>query len=225
MSEAGTGKAYQWMVAHADYPHKDWCLVWPFYRDRHGRGMMGHEGKRYWAHRFMCIMVHGEPSSPQLQAGHNCGKGHEGCVNPLHLKWKTPSENAVDRWEHNPQLVRHLNGTARMLVPSQAKAIASAKGFRTQAELAAQFGVSENVITNIWSGRTYRDNCKVPYWKPEEVEVLRDAISRGMNFTQIAALIGRPAHSVSTKAYRIGLRSGQPPNPKKSAAPSLFVPE
>lgn len=225
MAVKGEGKSYKWLVAHADYQHDEWCLVWPFARDRHGRGMLGYNGKGHWAHRMMCKLVHGDPPSDEHQAAHNCGRGHEGCVNPHHLQWKTPAENATDRWEHNPQLVRHPNGTARMLVPSMAKAILAAKGIRTQMELAAQFGVSENVVQNIWAGRTYRDNCKVPYWKPEEEEILRDGIARGLNFTQLAALVGRPAHSVMAKTYRLGLRSGQPPNQKKSAEPTLSYPE
>lgn len=38
MSVKGEGKAYKWILAHQDYPHKDWCLIWPFSRDKHGRG-------------------------------------------------------------------------------------------------------------------------------------------------------------------------------------------
>lgn len=211
MAAKGEGKAYKWLVAHIDHPDKDVCLTtWPFYRDRHGRGLLGYNGEHYWAHRLMCILVHGEPPSPEYQAGHECGKGHEGCLNPHHIKWKTVSENALDRWRDNPHLRQTGRGNMRLLTPDQATAIRSAKGTRTQVELAAEYGVSENLIQNIWSGRTYARPSKVPYWKTEEIEALRSAIGAGMNFTQIAKVIGRPLLAVSSKAYRMGLSSGQP---------------
>lgn len=93
----GKGVAYEWLVRHVSYPG-DNCLTWPFARDsRVGRGLLGHESRRYWAHRLMCILAHGEPPTPKHQASHTCGRGHEGCVNPRHLEWKTNSENQYDR--------------------------------------------------------------------------------------------------------------------------------
>lgn len=218
MTAKGEGKAYRWMVAHANHPDKDGCLTWPFARERHGRGLMGYNGEKYWAHRFICTLVHGEPPSPAHQAGHDCGKGHEGCVNPHRIKWKTVSENAMDRWQHNPHLhlISRSNGTGRMLTPNQARAIREAKGICTQMELSVQFGVSENVVQNIWSGHRYRADCKVSYWTPEETQKLRDGVAAGLNFTKIAEIVGKNSHTVSTKAYRIGLRSGQPCERKSS---------
>lgn len=213
MAAKGEITAFEWLVAHIDHPDKDACLPWPFARERHGRGLLGHnEKKSRWAHRVMCMLAHGDPPSPKHQAGHDCGKGHEGCVNPHHIKWKTVSENALDRWKHNPHL--HLitmeNGTARMLTSTQADVIRSAKGIKTQVELSAEFEVSENVIQNIWAGRTYRDNSKISYWTAEQLETLRTSVADGLNFTQIGKLVGKASHSVSSKAYRLGISSGQP---------------
>jgi transcriptional regulator with XRE-family HTH domain len=184
--------------------------------------MLGYNGVSYWAHRFMCSLVHGEPPTPKHTAAHSCGNGHGGCVNPHHLSWKTQAENLEDCRQHGT-LVRHHGGNVRRVLPEEVRAIREARGFQTQGQLAAKFGVSEGTISDIWHGRSHNDNSKINHWKPAELEKLKDGIARGLNFTQLAAIIGRPTHSVSTKAYRIGLKSGQPPNPKKSATPGLFV--
>lgn len=212
MATKGEGKAYKFLVDHIDHPDKDACLTWPFARERHGRGMLGHNGKHYWAHRLMCILVHGDPPSPEHQAGHDCGRGHEGCVNPHHVKWKTVSENAKDRWAHNPhlRLITQANGTAGMITSVQAQAIRDAKGMKTQVELSIEFGVSENVVQNIWAGRTYRPDSKISYWTREQTDLLRTSLASGMNFPQVADVLGKPLGSVCNKAYRLGLSSGQP---------------
>jgi len=37
---------HEWIEAHADYPHKNWCLFWPWFRDKNGRGVIRVDGKR-----------------------------------------------------------------------------------------------------------------------------------------------------------------------------------
>lgn len=48
----------------------------------------------------MCQKAHGDPPSPKHDAAHSCGRGHEGCVNPNHLSWKTKKQNQADRITH-----------------------------------------------------------------------------------------------------------------------------
>ena len=54
-------------------------------------------------------------------------------------------------------------------------------------------------------------NYKINHWSPDEDAALREAIGRGENFTQAAVSVGRPVKATTARAYRIGLRSGQPP--------------
>jgi DNA-binding XRE family transcriptional regulator len=215
MSVKGEGKAYKWILAHQDYPHKDWCLIWPFSRDKHGRGMMGFNGARYWAHRFMCRLVKGDPPTADHTAAHSCGNGHGGCINPHHLDWKTQAENLEDCREHGT-LVRHHGGNVRRIMPEEIRAIREARGFQTQGQLAAKFGVSEGTISDIWHGRSHNDNSKINHWTSEDDAKLVDAISRGCSFPQIAEFVGRSLGATTGRAYRIGLKSGRPPT-KKSA--------
>lgn len=210
MAIKGEGKAYKWILAHKDYPHDDWCLVWPFARDKHGRGMLGFDGATYWAHRFMCRLVKGDPPTADHTAAHTCGNGHGGCINPHHLDWKTQAENLEDCREHGT-LVRHHGGNVRRVLPEEIKAILGARGFKTQAQLAARYGVSEGTISDIWHGRSHTGQSKINHWTPEEDARLKGAIERGLNFTQAAVTVGRPVGATSARAYRLGLKSGQPP--------------
>jgi transcriptional regulator with XRE-family HTH domain len=202
----GEGKGYKWMLSHKDYPHEDWCLVWPFGRDKHGRGLMGHNGESYWAHRFMCQLVKGDPPTPKHTAAHSCGNGHGGCINPHHLDWKTQAENLEDCRAHGT-LVRQHGGNVRKVMPEEIRAIRAARGFQTQAVLAARYGVSEGTISDIWHGRSHNDNSKINHWTEEDDAKLRDALSRGMRFSQASELVGRPRGAASSRAYRLGLKS------------------
>jgi hypothetical protein len=209
MATKGEGKSYRWILAHLDYAHDEWCLVWPFARDKHGRGMLGVNGQSWWAHRLMCKLKNGEPPTPEHTAAHSCGNGHGGCINPHHLSWKTQAENLADCREHGT-MVRTHGGNVRRIMPEEVESIRRARGFQTQGQLAAKFGVSEGTISDIWHGRTHAGESKIPHWKPEEVDLLRKSAAVGMNFTQIGKLLGKPPHSVQSKAYRLRIPSGQP---------------
>lgn len=146
----GKGEAYKWLVRHASYRNDD-CLSWPFSRDPHvGRGRLGYLGKLYWAHRLMCELAHGKPPTPKHQAAHLCGKGHEGCVNPLHLAWQTASENLLDRRRHGT-VRSNTNGHRGVLTPEQRLQIRALKGKKTKHEIAKMFGVGYGAV-QYWHG-------------------------------------------------------------------------
>jgi hypothetical protein len=95
----GDSRAKTWVKAHLDYPHKDWCLIWPFGR---GEGKTVQFGQDHInLPRLMCEYRNGPPPTPKHQAAHSCGRGHEGCANPHHLSWKTNSENQIERFQHS----------------------------------------------------------------------------------------------------------------------------
>src|SRR5690606_12175061 len=95
---ASNGEAEAWLVAHAGWLDHARCLKWPFGRSGHGyAGQATVDGVREAAYRHMCRLAHGNSPSSEHQAAHSCGKGHEGCINPNHLRWATPAENQSDR--------------------------------------------------------------------------------------------------------------------------------
>lgn len=151
---AGKGKAVAWLRANAGH-EGDACLTFPFNRNNEtGYGQFGFYGEMVYAHRFMCEMVKGPAPSPKHYAAHECGKGHEGCVNPRHIDWKTPYENAIDRLRHgnNMKAGRKRN----VLTPERAAEILRQKGATPQWELAKQYGVSQSTVSQIHRGVAWR---------------------------------------------------------------------
>jgi hypothetical protein len=210
MTAKGEGAAIRFVRQHENYPHKDWCLIWPFSKSR-GYGTFSYLGKSYYAHRFMCELAHGRASSDIHEAAHSCGDA--GCVNPNHLSWKTPSENGLDCRKHGTH-VRSRLGSGGKITPEQAETIRSLKGDKKLWELADEYGVSESTISNIWVGKTHYRPRIINHWKPAEDAVIKDGASRGLNCAQIAKLLpGRTALSVSSRAHRIRMRLARTQSP------------
>jgi len=211
------GKAKDWILAHRDYPHDQWCLIWPFSRSpREGRALIGGEDS-ILAHRVMCTLIHGPAPEDKPQAVHSCGNGHLGCVNPNHLSWADNSENQRQRYEHgrtNP----HAYGNRSQFSPEQIEMIRSQYGEFTQAQLADIYGVSIPTIQYYLKYRETRGHAglKVNHWHPDEVAKLREGIGQGMSFAELSKFIGRPRSAVEMKTYRLGLKSGQRPTPRRA---------
>lgn len=149
----GKGKAIAFLREHvndADGP----CLTWPMFRNPNGYGMFGVNGGHYWAHRYMCELANG-PAPIGHEAAHSCGRGKDGCVHPKHLSWKTKSGNLHDAKAHGTHPGGRW-GNKGQLTPAQVIEIRNLKGQKTQAEIAAMFGIKEPTLRDIFSGRTYR---------------------------------------------------------------------
>ena len=85
------------------------CIPWPFHRLK--QGMAFYRGS---ASRYVCEKFHGPPPTPDHQAAHSCGKGHEGCIAPYHLSWKTVAGNQQDRFEHGTSTRGSQNGRTHL---------------------------------------------------------------------------------------------------------------
>jgi hypothetical protein len=78
-----------------------------------------------------------------------------------------------------------------------------------------------------WATKAEQSRNRPGYtYSQEEDAKIREAIALKMNFTQMAAYVGKSRGSVSARAYRLGLKSGVPPIPKKdrTAQPGLSLP-
>jgi len=60
------GRSSRWLREHLDYPHKDWCLLWPFSRNENGYGLYGLKNLK--VHRLMCEYVHGPAPEDKPEA-------------------------------------------------------------------------------------------------------------------------------------------------------------
>lgn len=163
----GTGKTLQWLRDHVDH-QGDECLIWPFSRHaQYGRGMVGSVGGQSWAHRAMCEMAHGPAPADKPQAAHNCGKGHEGCVNPRHLEWKTNSQNQIDRFRVHQNPSSRPQGRNHGFTERDVAAIRAtyAAGGTTQMKLAEDYRCSLGTIQYYLK---YRERRGHKPWHPEQ---------------------------------------------------------
>lgn len=151
-SPAASGEPLAWMQRHLDHLGDD-CLSWPFGRTPYGYGMLTDEGRQQGAHRWACEKVHGAPPTPDHHAAHTCGNGHEGCVNPRHLYWASPVENAEDR-QCGPRAQRGETATKVKLTEAEVVEIYALRGGSDRA-VARDYGVSRGAISHIWRGRSW----------------------------------------------------------------------
>ncbi|MBT1154359.1 HNH endonuclease [Aminobacter anthyllidis] len=125
----------------------DECLAWPFSRSSNGYGQVWVDGKVHAVHRLVCEEVNGLPPTPEHEAAHKCGKGHESCCTKAHLVWKTHAENMADMFDH---------GTGhRKLSEEDVREILSLKGKLLHREIAARFGIHKSNVSHILRGKTW----------------------------------------------------------------------
>jgi len=150
-TEKGAPKA--WLQSHIKHDDNA-CLIWPFNRPKDGYGRIMVSKRCLLAHRVMCEIVYGPAPTSRHEAAHSCGKGSEGCVNPRHLYWATPTENQADRIKHGTSNRGERHGSA-VLTERDVIEIRSLRGRLKQNEIAAMFGISRTCIRLIHSRKTW----------------------------------------------------------------------
>lgn len=135
----------------------DACVDWPYarlYSDITGEPTYGQyvvDGVHYRPHVEMLRWYAGEPPDDlRIWALHHC-KNNMACINPTHLYWGTPTNNADDRYADtgNPSGrpidvgVQIRNGQIRDRV----------RNGELQKDLAAEFGLSVSLVSLIINGK------------------------------------------------------------------------
>ena len=154
MSKKGQGNGIKFLRALLTDAPAD-CVIWPQFRDPNGYGRLGHDGKGYWAHLLMCELAHGKPPTPEHEAAHSCGRGHDACVNPRHLSWATKTRNQLDRRAHGTAASAGWRWHPK-LNPEKVLEIRALRGKKTQREIAAMFGVTDATVRDVQSGRSWK---------------------------------------------------------------------
>jgi len=128
----------------------DDCLIWPFSTSE-GYGRIGD----HVVSRLLCEEIHGPPPTPDHQAAHGCGRGHEGCVAKGHPSWKAPVANNADKKAHGTFLRGARANTAK-LTEEQVREIRHLKKDGLSAiEIGGRFGISQWSVFDIASRRTW----------------------------------------------------------------------
>jgi hypothetical protein len=147
------GAPLAWLKSNAEFTGEE-CLFWPF--GGKGRGIINAtvvHGPALPA-RIMCVLAHGKPPTRKYQAAHSCRGGPDGCVNPRHLRWATPRENAADRINDGTDYRGEKNKQAK-LTEKEVLIIRSLSGKMFQREIAEEFNVTRECISAILRGRTW----------------------------------------------------------------------
>jgi hypothetical protein len=148
------GELIRWIHEVAMLHTSDDCLPWPFGTIGNGRAQVRVGGKKVIASRYVCELAHGVPPSAEHEAAHSCGKGHEGCISPGHLEWKTHAENMADRLVHGTLSRGERHGMAK-LTEDDVRTIIALKGDVPRTKLAEKYSVSKGTIDHIYAGRSW----------------------------------------------------------------------
>lgn len=148
------GAAYRFIDEAIARATPDECLAWPYSRSAQGAGQVRKGGKLLLVTRIVCERVKGPPPTPQHQAAHSCGKGHEGCINWHHLSWKTQAENEADKFEHGTRHRDRPTG-AKLSLAQVEEVLHLRKQGVPGVAIAARFGVVPTTIYSICAKRTW----------------------------------------------------------------------
>lgn len=169
-NRSGEGKAYAFLMEHASDEDGE-CLIFPFFRDPDsGYGRLSHHGDLLYAHREMCKLVNGPPPSDIHEASHSCGCGHDGCIHPKHLSWKTPSENQLDRSGHGTATTNEFGSRGKLTYEQMAE-IAALKGTEPQRVTAKRYGVHFETISRLQRKPLPVRKIRRPFTPAEVIEI------------------------------------------------------
>ncbi|WP_270374970.1 hypothetical protein [Marinicauda sp. Alg238-R41] len=133
----------------------DECPKWQFPRMKDGYAQIVWDGCRgKLVHRIVCEIAHGPPPSPDSEAAHACGLGHEGCFGAACLSWKDRAGNIADMVAHGNSRWGERSNWAK-LTRGQAEEVLSLLNVPNRV-LADRFGVTTDTIQNIKTGKTWR---------------------------------------------------------------------
>ncbi len=129
------------------------CIVWPFAKTR-GYGQVRFRGRQHPAHRLAFTMYIDKTQS-NLQCIH--GPCHNrACINPRHVTWGSPTDNARDKIRDGTEQRGEKNGSAK-LTETAVLSIRERflRGGVTQTALAKEVGVSLSTIHLIVNGKRW----------------------------------------------------------------------
>lgn len=127
---------------------KTYCLEMPT-----ARMLCSYKNKSMLAHRIAWIIEYGEIPDGTFVL-HKCDNAR--CINHLHLELGDHEKNMKDRCERKRTASGTRSGMSK-LTEENVRYIRNNPDKKMGIELARQFGVSENCITNIKKYRSYKD--------------------------------------------------------------------
>ncbi len=126
------------------------CWLWTAGLDRCGYGKFRLEKKLVKTHRLSLEWSLGRPIGAGLVARHKCR--NRNCVNPEHLEEGTYSENSQDRVRDGTSNRGTKHPKCKL---SEEQVLAIRADPRTLRVIAAEYGISWNIVGRIKTGKTW----------------------------------------------------------------------
>lgn len=144
------GAAVRWLRENSGHSG-DECLTFPFPLGRSGYGHVTMNGRLHRAANAMLRVAKGPPPTPDHVCAHSCGNGDRGCVNPMHLRWATASENMRDQYTHGTRVLGERHGMAKLTI-GDVRRIREMSRSSTHDAIADKFGLSRSHVSGIIRG-------------------------------------------------------------------------
>lgn len=129
------------------------CWGWLGTLNHNGYGLFGAAGTQVLAHRFAYDLASGDQPGVRCVL-HRCD--NPPCVNPDHLFLGTRADNMRDMRHKNRGAKGSRTGGAKLTEPAVAAARERWSRGELQADLAAEFGVTQGTMSVALNGRTWR---------------------------------------------------------------------
>lgn len=152
----GTRRGAPWSFIDSALKHEtgEECITWPFSRNSNGYAQIYVAGKLEYVHRIVCERENG-PAPHGHEAAHSCGNGHNGCISPRHLSWKTRAGNVADTLTHGTRSRGERHGMA-VLSDADVREIRSLAPTVSARETSEMFGVSHSHVRAIRARKSWK---------------------------------------------------------------------
>ena len=136
---------------HLSSLETDDCILWPYRQNEKGYGTINRSGHETRTHRLSLKKATGLNPPPTTFALHSCPNRH--CLNPRHLRWGTPAENAADRIKDGNQQRGTDHGRAILTEQDVLEIRSGSISIRKAAE---KFGVGKTTVLLAKKGETWK---------------------------------------------------------------------
>lgn len=141
----------EWLAAKSA-PGAGGCLLWVGCANRYGYGQISVGGKKTLTHRLAWSVING-PIPRGLHILHRCDV--PSCINPAHLFLGTNADNMADKVAKGRNITGERHGRAKLTDAAVRAIVARLGALDTCANIARDFGVSRETISDIKTGRTW----------------------------------------------------------------------
>lgn len=153
--KADPGEARAYIEQAILHKNKKTCLIWPYSRNLKGYAQVNIDGPQLVS-RIICVKVNGKPKRKRDEARHICGKGHEGCINPHHVIWGSPKQNAADKIKHGTHKQGEQIPSSKLTVGKVLRILELIGKGWSDPKISDKFNVSSKAIFKIRKGLAWK---------------------------------------------------------------------